>query len=111
MAGDERARERDPWFPCAACGHALAPERSAIAPNGAHSHTFVNPAGHEYTIRCFSEAPGARSVGAESTFWTWFPGFAWCLGACAACGAHVGWSFRGTESGFWGLIVVTPGRA
>jgi hypothetical protein len=102
----EREGEREgEWFRCAACGHGLAPEHAAIAQGGSHRHTFVNPAGHEYTLRCFAEAPGARSVGEESTFWTWFPGFAWRLAACAACGAHVGWSFRSGEGGFWGLIV------
>jgi hypothetical protein len=102
---EQREREDDPWFRCAACGHGLAPEHAAIAQGGSHRHTFVNPAGHEFTIRCFSEAPGARPLGEESTFWTWFPGFAWRLGACAACGAHVGWSFRSGGGGFWGLIV------
>jgi hypothetical protein len=98
------ASRDDPWLRCAACGHPIAREEAAIDVQGTHVHTFVNPAGHAYTIRCFAEAPGCRGEGQESTFWTWFPGFAWRIALCAGCGAHVGWSFRSDTGGFWGLV-------
>jgi hypothetical protein len=94
----------DVWVRCAACAHALTRERSRIEVDGKHVHTFVNPAGVEYTIRCFGEAPGCAGAGDESTVWTWFPGFAWRMAMCARCRAHVGWSFRREASAFWGLI-------
>lgn len=102
--GDSATREEE-WIRCAACGHALAPARARIEVERKHVHTFVNPAGFEYTIRCFADAPGCRGVREESTFWSWFRGFAWRMGACGGCGAHVGWSFRKEESVFWGLVV------
>ncbi len=101
----ERATRDEDWLRCAACGHAIARQRSGIDVEGKHVHTFVNPMGHEYTIRCFAEAPGCQGAGDESTFWTWFKGFAWRVSICAACGAHVGWSFRRESGSFWGLIV------
>jgi hypothetical protein len=107
----ERAPEQkdttreDEWVICASCGHALARSQARIEVEGRHVHTFVNPAGHEYTIRCFGEAPGCAGEGEESTFWSWFRGFAWRLASCGRCGAHVGWSFRRETSVFWGLIV------
>jgi hypothetical protein len=102
--GEQSAGE-EPWLRCMACGHAIVHERSRIDVDGKHVHTFVNPAGEEFTLRCFAEAPGCVGAGQESTFWTWFPGFAWRGALCAACGVHLGWSFRSTTSGFWGLIV------
>jgi hypothetical protein len=97
--------DEEAWIRCGACGHALAPARARIEVEGKHEHTFVNPAGFEYTIRCFGEAPGCAGAGEESTYWSWFRGFAWRMAACGGCGAHVGWSFRKEESAFWGLVV------
>jgi hypothetical protein len=101
----EHSTRDDEWVRCTACGHALAPQRAGIDVEGKHVHTFVNPMGHEYTIRCFGDAPGCQGTGEESTFFTWFKGFAWQVALCAACGAHVGWSFRKEGGSFWGLIV------
>ena len=104
-AREQRVREdEEPWFRCAQCGHGLAPERARIEVDGAHEHVFTNPAGVTFTVRCFREAPGTAGVGDESTFWSWFRGYAWRIAACARCGAHAGWSFRGEASAFWGLV-------
>lgn len=89
---------------CAACGHSIATTRARIEVEGKHVHTFVNPAGFEYTVRCFGDAPGCIGAGEESTFWSWFRGFAWRLAACGGCGGHLGWSFRKDASVFWGLV-------
>jgi hypothetical protein len=98
-AGDEE------WIRCRACGRAIARKNARLEIDGRHVHTFVNPTGHEYTVACFAEAPGCTGAGEDEIFWTWFPGFAWRVALCGACGAHVGWSFRGRTSVFWGLIV------
>ncbi|HEY8041196.1 MAG TPA: cereblon family protein [Polyangiaceae bacterium] len=100
----ELATAGDAWLRCAACGHALTTERARLEVEGKHVHTFVNPGGFEYTIRCFREAPGCEGAGDESTFWSWFRGFAWRMTLCARCAAQVGWSFRRETSVFWGLI-------
>jgi hypothetical protein len=100
----ELRADEEAWLRCVACGHAIAREKARVEVDGRHVHTFVNPAGHEYTIRCFGEAPGCAGAGDESTFWSWFPGFAWRIALCARCGAQVGWSFRREASVFWGLI-------
>jgi hypothetical protein len=103
--GQERSTQEDPWLRCTSCGYAVAQERARIDVDGKHVHAFVNPQGIEYTIRCFAEAPGCSGAGDESTFWTWFPGYAWRMALCARCAAHLGWSFRSNTSAFWGLIV------
>ncbi len=100
----ESAIREQVWVRCSGCGHALAEARTSIEVEGKHLHTFVNPAGFDYTIRCFGEAPGCAVSGEESTFWSWFRGFAWRMAVCGGCGAHVGWSFRKEASVFWGLI-------
>jgi hypothetical protein len=107
----EAQDERDPalresgWLRCVACGQPIARDDARIAVDGRHVHTFVNPAGHEYTIGCFAEAPGCVGAGEEESFWTWFPGHVWRMALCSGCGTHLGWSFRARESGFWGLTV------
>ncbi|HEX8795136.1 MAG TPA: cereblon family protein [Polyangiaceae bacterium] len=100
----ESETREEPSIRCVACGHALTRTRARIDVEGKHVHTFVNPAGFEYTIRCFGEAPGCAAAGEESTFWSWFRGFAWRMALCGGCSAHVGWSFRNEASVFWGLV-------
>lgn len=78
---------------CAACGHALTTRKEEFCVNGAHAHTFKNPASLDYRVGCFRRAPGCRVVGEASSVWTWFPGYAWRIGLCGRCGAHVGWTF------------------
>src|SRR5688572_23322659 len=59
----------EPGLVCAACHAAITRHDAAIEVNGAHAHTFLNPAGEVYRIRCFSSAPGALSAGEESDYW------------------------------------------
>lgn len=40
----------DPWVPCSACGAPLAPERARIDVDGAHEHSFLNPAGMRFVV-------------------------------------------------------------
>jgi hypothetical protein len=90
---------------CAACGHGITHRQARAEIAGAHVHTFKNPSAIDYTIGCFREAHGCQPFGEHSTVWTWFPGYAWRVALCARCGAHLGWSFHGDASVFWGLIL------
>jgi hypothetical protein len=65
----------------------------------------VNPSGHEFTIACYARADGSGSFGERETFWSWFPGHAWQIAVCGACGTHVGWRFFGETNAFVGLVV------
>jgi hypothetical protein len=90
---------------CRACGHAVTTRRARIEVGGAHEHDFMNPAGMAFRIGCFSDAPGCRGVGEESTEWAWFPGHAWRIALCGGCFGHLGWSFRGSAGSFHGLVL------
>ncbi|MGZ6143142.1 MAG: cereblon family protein [Myxococcales bacterium] len=93
----------DPLWRCAACGHGIA--RNRILLDGAEARAFVNPAGVEYVIGGFREAPGCALSGEPSSWWSWFPGFAWQVAGCGNCGVHLGWSFTGADERFYGLIL------
>ena len=95
---DERALR------CAACGASITSERARIEIHGAHEHRRVNPSGADFHVGCFADAPGCRTEGVPTTHWTWFPGCAWQIALCRACGAHLGWAFTG-EAKFFGLIL------
>jgi hypothetical protein len=112
----ESARERAPGaddatrrgasraIVCASCGHRLTDGDAAIEVAGRHHHTCVNPAGIVFRIRCFRTAPGAAGRGDFTDAFSWFAGYAWQVATCAACGAHVGWGYRGSGAPFHGLI-------
>ncbi|HLL22348.1 MAG TPA: cereblon family protein [Kofleriaceae bacterium] len=90
---------------CARCEHHITERAFRIAVSGAHEHTFVNPAGFAYRIGCFAAAPGATSAGPLETAFSWFPGWAWQVVACARCQAHIGWLYRLADQQFHGLIL------
>ncbi len=97
---------RAPWLLCADCGHRITTESARIDKLGRHSHTFTNPHRVTYRIGCFREAAGCSYAGAPTLEFTWFPGYAWRLALCSACGIHLGWLYRGTEAtAFHGLIL------
>lgn len=105
-ASTEAAR----WLRCAACRAEVARDDARIAATSgsgtAHEHVFVNPAGLRFRLGCFASAPGARPEGERETVWSWFPGHAWQISVCHACGAHLGWSFHAPSGAtFWGLIL------
>jgi hypothetical protein len=105
-AGDpvERRLEAEGWIVCARCGGFVTESRARSSVNGAHEHTFINPAGVIFRVGCFSEAPGVRPAGEESSHWTWFAGFAWQVALCRSCAEHVGWNYRNADSRFVALI-------
>ena len=90
---------------CAACSHQLALISERIDVEGASTRKFVNPEGVEYEIAAFRDAPGCSLIGEHSSYWIWFAGYAWQVALCGRCGQHVGWSFTGGSSPFFGLIV------
>ena len=93
-------------YACRACGAFVAPADAAIPVNGAHLHTFFNPGGFVYAIGCFAAAPGLSPRGGPDASFSWFPGYAWTVAVCAACLAHLGWSYSAPgKTGFFGLII------
>jgi hypothetical protein len=83
---------------CAACRRAVTSSAEKISVNGAHAHEFKNPTGVDFVVGCFARAPGSAGFGEASRVWTWFPGYAWRVELCAACRAHLGWSYAAPET-------------
>ena len=92
---------------CAFCRHPLTSTTAAISRAGLHQHTFFNPAGIVFEVRCFADAPGCLMRGAPSHEFSWFAGYAWMLALCGRCQAHVGWRYQGEDGHFYGLIAQT----
>lgn len=102
---DETEDEGERSVRCAACGARLAPAGASLEVGGAHEHEFMNPSGLRFVVACYGAAPGCAGEGEASAVWSWFPGRAWRVALCRACGTHVGWSFeKVSASPFWGLI-------
>jgi len=88
---------------CRACGHPVTVAGAAEEISGHVDHSFFNPAGVLFEIRCFGEAEGCGVHGEPTTEFTWFPGHAWSYASCVSCMVHLGWYFQGRSS-FFGLI-------
>jgi len=101
---DQRETGDEETLLCGNCLLAITSEKEAIAVDGAHHHTFFNPAGIVYEIRCFKKAFGCFIQGEPSTQFTWFKGHAWQYDLCARCRRHLGWHFLGRYGSFHGLI-------
>ena len=91
---------------CAACRTPITRKRYRIARAGQHTHVFFNPHGLIFEIGCFSSAGGCCQTGEPSSEFTWFPGYAWQITLCTACGLHLGWRFNSPDGdGFYGFIL------
>jgi hypothetical protein len=90
---------------CAGCLQPVTTSAARIEVGGCHEHRFTNPAGFQFHIGCFSTAAGCAASGEPSTFFTWFPGYAWQVETCARCRAHLGWLFASAAQRFHGLIL------
>ncbi|MEQ9318170.1 MAG: cereblon family protein [Polyangiaceae bacterium] len=100
---EERSPKR---LVCGRCGHAITTPDARIDVLGRHAHTCINPAGVVFHIGCFQAAAGMTGRGPHVAEHSWFPGYAWQIGLCRGCGAHLGWAFHGAEGArFWGLIL------
>lgn len=89
---------------CRQCRAVITSRRYAVAINGNHLHTFFNPAGIIYEIRCFRQAQGCDIHGRPTEEFSWFAGYAWRYALCSACRVHLGWMFESAEHIFFGLI-------
>ncbi|MEW6280582.1 MAG: cereblon family protein [Candidatus Eremiobacterota bacterium] len=96
---------------CRSCGHEVTRQRLAIEVQGAHEHTFRNPAGYSFHVLCFSDAPGCLKAGTPTSQDTWFRGYAWSYALCGQCQGHLGWWFSSTGDSFAGLIATRLLRA
>lgn len=101
---DEQPRKAPSRIECATCGNLITRGSERISVAGRDQHTCVNPAGYVYRIRCYRTAPGCIGQGAWSSYHSWFVEHEWQIACCRRCSAHLGWAFRGTEEGFFGLI-------
>ncbi|HEV7763342.1 MAG TPA: cereblon family protein [Acidimicrobiales bacterium] len=101
----EVADQLDDTIRCRRCRHGITAGRFAIEVDGAHAHTFRNPAGWSFRMACFADAPGAAVSGTATYAHTWFAGYAWQFAHCSACGGHLGWWFVGGADAFAGLVL------
>jgi hypothetical protein len=91
---------------CRQCRLEITSRDLAIEVDGRHQHTFFNPAGILFEIGCFGDAPGCAVFGEATTYFAWFPGYAWRFALCRGCKEHLGWTFESSQSmGFYGLIL------
>jgi hypothetical protein len=97
--------ERDDRVRCAQCRAVVTTGSLAVSRGGRHEHTFRNPAGYSWTVRCFRDASGCTSAGVLTPEATWFAGYEWCYAHCSTCGRHLGWWFVGSGPSFVALIV------
>ncbi len=102
--GEVSRGEDAPPIRCKACRRAVTTRGAKIEVHGAHAHRRVNPSGVDFLLGCFASAPGCVAEGTPTTFWTWFPGYAWQIASCRGCGDHLGWAFTGDRF-FWALIL------
>ncbi|KXZ45021.1 hypothetical protein GPECTOR_59g628 [Gonium pectorale] len=93
--------------------------RRRFDPETAAQHTYLGvTVGLPFEV-WWRSARGLRYWGRPETEHSWFPGYAWTIANCAACGQHMGWRFTAVAPGlqpavFWGLrraAVVCPGLA
>lgn len=105
QAGDRTRAGAGARLACRRCLSVVTDASQRIAVGGAHAHHFVNPHGVEFDVGCFADASGCVTVGEASTYWSWFPGFAWLVEVCALCGTHLGWLFLSPDALFHGLIL------
>lgn len=99
----ERVEDERP-LRCGTCGASVTTWAAKVAVHGAFEHRRVNPSGVDFHLGCFREAPGCVGEGIPTTFWTWFPGYAWQIASCRRCSEHLGWVFHG-DVVFFGLIL------
>lgn len=101
---DEEEEKEEKALFCRFCGKQITELRFAIEMSDDHHHTFFNPAGIIYEIRCFSQAEGCVRHGPSTDEFSWFPGYTWRLALCSECFVHMGWYFSSGTLGFYGLI-------
>lgn len=90
---------------CANCRNLITSQDDRISVQGGQEHTFTNPHGYVFHIGCFRQTRGCAHAGEETSAWSWFRGFTWCITLCANCDTHLGWRFQAPDDQFYGLIL------
>jgi len=101
---DKAVSGADESILCRTCRSPVTSHQQSISVNDRHQHTFFNPAGVIYEIRCFKKAPGIVIYGEPTDEFSWFAGHTWQYSICAACQEHLGWFFSSPDAAFYGLI-------
>jgi hypothetical protein len=99
------APARGSFLACASCWQRITTASAAVSVAGAHVHTLTNPYGVRFRVGCFASVVGCSLIGEPSTYWTWFPGYAWQIENCGDCRVHLGWAYRSASHSFHGLIL------
>lgn len=89
---------------CVHCHYRITHPSERIDIDSQHSHTFSNPSGLSFRIGCFAHADGVIPEGESTAYWSWFPGYHWCVVLCRQCSLHLGWRFDNGAT-FYGLIL------
>jgi hypothetical protein len=90
---------------CALCATPITTSADRIEVDGGHEHFEVNPHGVAFRFGCFASAANLVPVTPPERAWSWFPGYAWRVVACAGCGSHLGWLFLAETQRFHGLLL------
>lgn len=90
---------------CTVCDHLITLPDELLTFNDQFIHTFTNPAGIQYKLQCYRNAPGILVSGKPTEFFSWFPGFLWQYSYCQRCNNHLGWYFSNDEERFYGLNI------
>ena len=96
-------KERNKKLLCKYCKNHITNADDAISIQGAHTHTFSNPAGYVYTINCYQSAPGCLVVSDKTNEFSWFINYDWQIAFCNSCREQLGWLFS-NETEFYALI-------
>ena len=100
-----KATDEEKWYVCNQCHQKITQPGFHLNVQGRHEHTYANPSGIVYNIKCFSNAQGYSFLGPASTEFTWFSGHSWRIIICAACLTHIGWYFKSNGGAiFFGFI-------
>lgn len=85
------------WYVCAACAERLAREDWALEAHPRGPLVFTNPHGRFFELLLVTHVLGGVFDRHATTEFSWFAGYAWRIGSCARCGAHIGWHFQATH--------------
>ena len=85
------------WYACAACALRLAREDWVLEAATQGPLVFANPHGRFFELLLVSHVVGGVFDRHATSEFTWFAGYAWRVGACAGCRAHIGWHFGATR--------------
>jgi len=90
---------------CCACRQTITDSVQSIEIQGAHQHSYQNPAGIFFNLACFRQAAGCQQHGIATLEYTWFAGFSWRFALCRHCKIHLGWFYQNSTESFYGLII------